>query len=136
MTELSKFSDLIKNASTAQRSKIMDDIRAAAPSLPIADLKVLNKALTEVLAADAAKNSRKALRLQKLQAAMASDDRTVETRIDFVRGELKRLGYDINASAKDGIDAMELHKKAKTEGWRPERITALKIESTNLGLME
>src|SRR6476660_3892159 len=129
MTELTKFADLIKNASTAQRSKIMDDIRAAAPSLPIGDLKVLNRVLSDLVAADAAKNSKKAVRLRKLQAAMESSDKTVEARINLVRGEFRRLGFgDINACAKDAVDAMELHKRAKAEGWQPHRITNLKIQ--------
>jgi hypothetical protein len=117
-------------------NKTLDSVKASAPSLPLHDLKILNAALAAELKAREAQNSKKALRLQRLQAAMASEDKTVEARVNLVRGELKRLGYDINASAKDGIDANELHKKMKAEGWAPLRMIDLKIQCSAIGLIE
>jgi hypothetical protein len=140
MIELKKLCEHIKGASTlkpSERHELANAIQAAAPSMEIGDLKVLNRVLSDLVAADAAKNSKKAVRLRKLQAAMESSDKTVEARINLVRGEFRRLGFgDINACAKDGVDAMELHKRAKAEGWQPHRITNLKIQASAIGLIE
>jgi hypothetical protein len=141
MSELTKFANLIKNASTlkaSERTELAAAIQAAAPSLGIGDLKILNKALSDLVAADAAKNTKKAQRLQRLQAATQSEDMAVESSINHVRGELRRLGFgaDINAHAANGIDALEIHKRAKAEGWQPQRIINLKIQAERIGLME
>ena len=138
-TQLSKFSDLIKNASTSERSKILDDIRASAPSLPLADLKTLTAALSEAVRAQDSKNSKKALRLQRLQATIAGqdDDPEIEASVRLVRAELQRLGFgEINAHGQAGIEALEIHKRGKAANWDPTRITRLKIEASRIGLVE
>jgi hypothetical protein len=57
----------------------------------------LLETLSAAVQADAAKNSAKAKRLQRLQAAIASQtqDPAIDARVNAVRGELKRLGLDI-----------------------------------------
>ena len=45
-------------------------------------------------------------------------------------------GRIIALRVKAGIDATELHKRAKAEGWQPQRIINLKIQAEAIGLME
>jgi hypothetical protein len=70
MNAKTKFSDLIKNATTSERIKLLDDIKAAAPSLPLHDLKALSAALSEVVKAEDAKTSAKTKRLALMQASI------------------------------------------------------------------
>jgi hypothetical protein len=116
----------------------LDDIKASASSLPLADLKALNKALADEVRAQEEKTSKKALRLQRLRASMENqaDDLDLDSCINRVRHELRRLGYNIDACGKDGLEPREIHKRGKAEGWDGVRITRLTIDATALGLME
>jgi hypothetical protein len=140
--DIKKFTDHIHGASTlkpAERSQLADAISAAAPHMQIADLRVLNKALSDLIQGDAEKHSKKAVRLRKLQAALEnqSADPVVDSQIRLVRGSLRTLGYgDLNEHTKNGLDPLELHKRAKAAGWQPERILNLKIQAERIGLLD
>jgi hypothetical protein len=138
-----KFASHIRGATTLtaiERSQLADAINASAPHMAINDLKALNKGLTELIAADSAKRSKKALRLQRLQAAMADQDDDkpgIDAIVQRTRGELSRLGYkDINEISAAGIDPHELHKKAKAAGWDTVRTIALKTNCAMIGIIE
>jgi hypothetical protein len=62
-TENTKFADLLKNVSTIDKAKLLDQISASASSLPAADLKVLIQALSAEVRALESKTSKKAARL-------------------------------------------------------------------------
>jgi hypothetical protein len=141
MTQLTKFADLIKNATTQERGKILDDIKAAAASgnMPLADLKALSAALDAEVKARQAKTTLKAKRLERLAAAMAdqSNDAQIDSAVALVRAGLRSLGFgDINAHGEKGIDANELHQKAKAAGWDGVRITQLKAAAAAIGICE
>jgi hypothetical protein len=138
MSQPTKFSDAIKNATTFERGKILDSIKAAAPSLPVAELKTLIAALDAEVKAQQSKNSAKSQRLQRLQAAMENqDDPQISKRVNLVKGELSRLGYaSINEISANGVNAAELHKRAKDAGWQLERITLLKTAAAMIGIVE
>ena len=91
--------------------------------MPLADLKTLTAALSEAVRAQDSKNSKKALRLQRLQATIAGqdDDPEIEASIRLVRAELQRLGFgEINAYGQAGIEPLEIHKRGKAANWGPD----------------
>jgi hypothetical protein len=90
-TENTKFADLLKNVSTIDKAKLLDQISASASSLPAADLKVLIQALSAEVRAQESKTSKKAARLAKLSAAMEATDNGTLNNVAVVRGELRRL---------------------------------------------
>jgi hypothetical protein len=140
--DIKKFTDHIRGASTlkaTERAELAAAIQAAAPSLGIADLKVLTKTLSDLVQADAAKNSRKAVRLQKLRAALENqaDDPAVDSQVRKVRGELQRLGLgDINGHSATGVDLHDLDRRMKDEKWDAKRKIALKCDLSQIGLLE
>ena len=104
-TENTKFADLLKNVSTIDKAKLLDQISASASSLPAADLKVLIQALSAEVRAQESKTSKKAARLAKLSAAMEATDNGTLNNVAVVRGELRRLGLgDINAKVGEGYE--------------------------------
>jgi hypothetical protein len=132
----SKMSILQKMAAAGIK---LDDIKASASSLPLADLKALNLALAAQVKAQEAKTSKKALRIARLQAALENqaDDPLVDSRVRLVRGSLRRLGLgDINDHAKNGIDVFELDKACKAAGWKSTQSINLKIQASAIGLMD
>jgi hypothetical protein len=141
-TELTKFASMIRNASTMkahERHELADAISAAAPSMEIADLKTLNRALTDLIQADAARNSAKSKRLARLQSAMASqaDDPLTDSKVAACRSELRRLGFgDINAHAQNGVDVRDLDQRMKAEKWSDQRRIALKVALAHIGLVD
>jgi hypothetical protein len=137
-----KFASHIKGATTltaVERTQLADAISAAAPHMGINDLKALNKSLNDFIAADAAKHSKKAVRLQKLQAALENqaDDPLIDSRVRLVRGALRRLGLgDLNDHSKNGIDPFELDRRCKEAGWQSTQTINLKIQCASIGLMD
>ena len=114
MNELTKFASLIRNASTLERAKILDDIKASAPHLPLSDLKALTAALTEVVNAESAKTSAKARRIARVAAAQA--DPQMEPTINYCSGRLSSLGLDINSLAASA-DVHALDKAMAEHKW-------------------
>jgi hypothetical protein len=114
-------------------------IQASAPNLPLHDLKILNAALAAELKARESQNSRKAVRLQKLQAAMAAQasDPLTNSKIGTCRNELRRLGFgDLNACAKDGVAIHDLDQRMRDANWDTKRKIALKLALSDVGLLE
>jgi hypothetical protein len=137
--KFNRLSDYLLSCSDPDREKLLTDIVQAAPNLPIATLKRLSFELSAAAKAKETQQSGKVQRLQRLAAAMESDDPAIDSQIRYVGGELRRLGYGdnaINAHAKNGIDALALHKRAKDAAWKPERVINLKAQATAIGLIE
>ena len=117
----------------------LDSIKASAPSLPLHDLKILNAALAAELKAREAQNSKKAIRLKKLQAAMAAqaDDPLTNSKVGTCRSELRRLGLgEINAHGENGVDLHDLDQRMKNEKWDAARRISLKVALSDIGLLE
>jgi hypothetical protein len=135
-TENTKFADLLKNVSTIDKAKLLDQISASASSLPAADLKVLIQALSAEVRALESKTSKKAARLAKLSAAMEATDNGTFNNVAVVRGELRRLGLgDINAKVGEGYDVHEMDAKMKAAGWDTMRKMQMKSRMDSLGLL-
>jgi hypothetical protein len=136
MIELKKLCEHIKGASTLkphERHELANAISAVAPSMEIADLKVLNKVLSDLVAADAAKNSRKAQRLARVQAAI--EDPQMQPTINYCSGRLHSLGMDINSlAASADVHALD---KAMTEAkWKPDQHIGMKSALSRLGVLD
>jgi hypothetical protein len=122
-TENTKFADLLKNVSTIDKAKLLDQISASASSLPAADLKVLIQALSAEVRA-------------QLSAAMEATDNGTFNNVAVVRGELRRLGLgDINAKVGEGYDVHEMDAKMKAAGWDTMRKMQMKSRMDSLGLL-
>ena len=132
-TNLTKFSDLIKNTSTSERIKLLDDIKAAAPSLPLHDLKALSAALSEVVKAEDAKTSAKTKRLALMQASI--EDPAKEPAIKFCAGRLRALGLDLNQISASA-DVASVDRAMKEKGWTGEQRLALKTGLSRIGAIE
>jgi hypothetical protein len=107
----------------------LEDLAAAAPSLPQADVRALIAALS-----DGVKSSDRMERLQ------ASNDRETNLRVQFVSAELTRLGIEkrlssLNAAARK-YSVHELDKQMKDAGWQVNRKMALKADLARLGLLD
>ena len=132
-TNPTKFSDLIKNASTSERIKLLDDIKAAAPSLPLHDLKALSAALSEVVKAEDAKTSAKARRIARVAAAQA--DPQMEPTINYCSGRLSSLGLDINSLAASA-DVHALDKAMAEHKWNSEQRIGMKSALSRIGVLD
>jgi hypothetical protein len=136
MSELTKFANLIRNASTlkaTERAELASAIQAAAPSLGIGDLKILTKVLTELVQADAAKNSAKAKRLARISAAQ-SDPQMVPT-INYCSARLRSLGLDIDSLAASA-DVHALDKAMTEANWKPDQRIGMKSALSRIGVLD
>jgi hypothetical protein len=136
--KFTKLSDLLLSCSNPDREKLLDDIVQAAPNLPLATLKRLSGELSAAAKAKEAQRSRKAIRLGRLEAAMTNqaDDPHTADRVELARGELRRLGLNINESGPDGFNVFEVDQKMKAANWSDERRGALKACMYEIGLIE
>jgi hypothetical protein len=132
-----------KDSSMPTQTKFSNEtlaaIQASAPSLPLHDLKVLNAALAVELRARESQNSKKAIRLKKLQAAMAAQagDPLTDSKVGTCRSELRRLGLgEINAHGENGVDLHDLDQRMKAEKWDAARRISLKAALSDIGLLE
>jgi hypothetical protein len=130
---ITKFADLIKNATSHDRIKLLDDIKAAAPSLPLHDLKALTAALTEVVNAESAKTDRKSQRLARIAAAQA--DPQMEPTINYCSGRLHSLGLDINSLAASA-DVHALDKAMAEQKWNSEQRIGMKSALSRIGVLD
>lgn len=136
MSQLSKFSELIRNATTHERVKILNDIKAAAPSLPLADLQALSAALSEEVRAQQAKDSAKTKRIARMAAAKA--DPKMAGIIVRATAELKRLDLDIDTDFGDNSvhNLKKLNDAMKAAAWDEKKRLTLKAAAYQLGLID
>ena len=137
-TQYSKLSEYLQSCADPDREGLIDDVIANADSLPIATLKRMSKALSAKAHAKEFSQSRKAQRLAILNAAMANegDNEQVTAAVELARGELRRLGYNINASGPDGFNVAEMDEKMRELNWSDERRRTLKACCASIGLIE
>jgi hypothetical protein len=133
MTQATKFADLIRNATTHEREKLADAIQAAAEHLSPADLKPLIAGLTEIVKADAEKNSAKSKRIAKMNAAQANV--LMEPTIKFAAGRLRSLGLDLNVIAASA-DVNAVDKAMSEKKWTGEQRIGLKSALAHIGAIE
>jgi hypothetical protein len=137
MTKPQSIIDVIRGASGADRHKFLDAITASASSLPLQDLKVLNKALAEAVKTQEAATSKKALRLGRLQAATESTDPRYEDAQRVAASGLKRLGLGaLNAHCENGVNVKDLDQKMIQAGWSSSERIQLKANLHAIGLVE
>jgi hypothetical protein len=65
-----------------------------------------------------------------------ADDPEINKHVELARGELRRLGLNINAAGSDGFSVAELDKKMKDLNWSDERRFTLKACCEQIGLIE
>ena len=129
--------DIIRASAPADRHKILNEIAAAAPHLPLQDLKALNAALSAEVKNQEVRNSAKGQRLARLSAAAESDDPVIADARRIVSSGLKRLGMgEINAHAASGISVAELDQKMRDRKWGDHERIMVKAAAHRLGLVE
>jgi Asp-tRNA(Asn)/Glu-tRNA(Gln) amidotransferase A subunit family amidase len=136
--KFSKLSDYLLSCSIPDREKLLDDIVAAAPDMPIASLKRLSTELSAVAKSKELKASRKGQRLALLAAAMhdQADEPEVNARVELARGELRRLGLSLNEVPADGFDHVDLNNRIRAANWSDERRHTLLSVMATIGLIE
>ena len=128
--------DIIRGASV-DRHKVLDQIAAAAPSLPTAELKSLISILSAEAKNQEVKNSAKAKRLQRLSAAVESDDPRIKDATRIAASGLKRLGLgELNAHGASGIVVPELDAKMVAAKWSNNERVMVKSALHAIGLIE
>jgi hypothetical protein len=115
----------------------LDDLKASAPSLPLADLKALNTALADEIRAKEAQTSKKTQRLARMAAAKAAAELNpaVERMITLANAELKRLDVKIDEFAVGGSVA-KLDKLMAAANWPNLRKIQLKGTLHSIGVIE
>jgi hypothetical protein len=133
-----KLSDYLQSCADPDREGLVDDFISSADKLPVPTLKRMAKAFSAAAAAKESSQSAKAQRLRRLQAAMdnQAEDPQVDSAVKLARGELRRLGLEINACPADGFNPFELQKKMKAENWSDERRNTLMACCVKIGLVE
>jgi hypothetical protein len=134
MTELTRFADFVKNASTLERHKLASAIEAAASHMPYEDLKPLVEGLQQFMNAQAEQKGKKAARLAKVQAAQS--DPAMQPLIKLVYASLSRLGIDINAAADNPNTLYDVDQKMKAQKWDSVRRFDLKSKMAAIGLID
>jgi hypothetical protein len=140
MTELTKFSDHLKNMTTHDRHKLADAVQAAAATLPANELRVLIDALSAEMVKQEAATGKEAVRKAKLAKAMkaSATDQSAQHTLTNIRDELRRIGLssDIDAAAaKGGFQLQEIDRALKATDWKPERKMNLKNKLDAVGLL-
>ena len=136
--QFTKLSDYLQSCSVPDLEKILGDVIERADFLPAKTLKSMSQVLASKAKAKEFAGSRKAQRLVRLQASIEnqSDDEQINAAVQLATGELRRLGYNINASGPDGFNVAELDKKMTELNWSTDRRLALKAAAAAVGVIE
>jgi hypothetical protein len=65
-----------------------------------------------------------------------ADDPVINQHVELARGELRRLGLNINESGADGFNVADLDNKMRELNWSDERRKTLKSCCATIGLIE
>ena len=64
-----------------------------------------------------------------------ADDPQINSAVQLATGELRRLGFNINASGPDGFNVVDLDKKMRELNWSDQRRLTLKSCCAAIGLI-